>query len=284
VGQALLMQVYNGVLAPFGFAAAQLLLTHEDFQDRRRYLNMRNMLAALEGRPILPVINENDTVGVEEIKFGDNDVLAGLVSNAIDADVTVLLSDVDAFLMDGKPVDEVREVTAEVEAAAGGSTSGLGSGGMITKVRCARTVTASGGCLVLAHGKRHALTSILDGTSPGTLFRAHGNRLDHHKRWIAHGLKSAGSLTVDAGGAAALKSQGRSLLPVGVTACDGDFDVGEAVTVKDPSGKPVAKGLVNYSAAELRRILGKRAEEIERVLGYSNGDEAIHRDNLVLLS
>jgi glutamate 5-kinase len=154
---------------------------------------------------------------------------------------------------------------------------------MITKIRCARTVTASGGCLVLAHGKKHTLTNILEGKSPGTLFRAHGNRLDHHKRWIAHGLKSAGTLTVDAGGAAALRTKGRSLLPVGVTGCEGEFDVGEAVTVKDPAGAAVAKGLVNYSAAELRRILGKRAGEIEGVLGYSNGDEAIHRDNLVIL-
>ncbi|HEX7896471.1 MAG TPA: glutamate 5-kinase [Planctomycetota bacterium] len=283
VGQALLMQVYNGVLAPFGYAAAQLLLTHEDFQDRRRYLNMRNVLAALDQRKILPVINENDTVGVEEIKFGDNDLLAGLVSNAVDAEVTVLLSDVEAFLMDGKAVDEVGEVTPEVEAAAGGP-SGLGSGGMITKIRCARTVTASGGCLVLAHGKKYTLTNILEGRTPGTLFRARGNRLDHHKRWIAHGLKSAGTLTVDAGGAAALRKNGRSLLPVGVTACDGEFDVGEAVTVRDPQGAEVAKGLVNYSAVELRRIMGKRAEEIERVLGYKNGDEAIHRDNLVILA
>ena len=283
VGQALLMQVYNGILAPFGYAAAQLLLTHEDFQDRRRYLNMRNVLAALDQRKILPVINENDTVGVEEIKFGDNDLLAGLVSNAVDAEVTVLLSDVEAFLMGGRAVEEVREVTSEVEAAAGG-TSGLGSGGMITKIRCAQTVTASGGCLVLAHGKRATLTDILEGRSPGTLFRAHGNRLDHHKRWIAHSLKAAGTLTVDAGGAAALRKSGRSLLPVGVTACEGDFDVGDAVLVCDAEGAPVAKRLVGYSSADLRRILGKRAEEIERVLGYKNGDEAIHRDNLALLS
>ena len=283
VGQALLMQVYNGVLAPFGYAAAQLLLTHEDFQDRRRYLNMRNLLATLDAKKILPVINENDTVGVEEIKFGDNDILAGLVSNAVDAEVTVLLSDVESFLMDGKPVDVIREVTPAVEAAAGGTT-GLGSGGMISKLRCATTVTASGGCLLLSHGKKHTLTAVLDGRAPGTLFAAHGNRLDHHKRWIAHSLKSAGTLTVDAGGAEALRKSGRSLLPVGLTACEGEFDVGEAVLVCDPAGASVAKGLVNYSAAELRRIMGKRAEEIEALLGYRNGDEAIHRDNLVLLA
>lgn len=283
VGQALLMQVYNGILAPFGYAAAQLLLTHEDFSDRRRYLNMRNVLAALDQRKILPVINENDTVGVEEIKFGDNDILAGLVANAVDADVTVLLSDVEAFLMDGKPQEDVREITPQVEAAAGGTT-GLGSGGMISKLRCAQTVTAAGGCLLLAHGKKYALTDILEGRTPGTLFHAQGNRLDHHKRWIAHSLKTAGTLTVDAGGAEALRNNGRSLLPVGVTGCEGDFGVGEAVVVQGPGGAALAKGLVNYSSAELRRIMGRRAEEIEGILGYRNGDEAIHRDNLVILS
>ena len=282
VGQSLLMQVYNGVLAPLGYAAAQLLLTHEDFRDRGRYLNVRNVLAELDARKVLPVINENDTVATEEIKFGDNDLLAGLVSNAADAEVTVLLSDVEGFLMDGALQPEVREVTPQVEAAAGGTT-GLGSGGMISKIRCAKTVTSAGGVLLLAHGKRYGLADILEGRTPGTLFAAKGDRLDHHKRWLAHSVKTAGAVTVDAGGAAALKGKGKSLLPVGVTACEGDFEAGDAVDVKDPDGKVVARGLANYSSSELRRILGKRTEEIEKVLGYRSADEAIHRDNLVLL-
>lgn len=283
VGQSLLMQTYNGFLAPRGYAVAQLLLTHGTFQDRRRYLNVRNLLAALEGRPVLPVINENDSVSVEEIKVGDNDTLAGMVANAVDADVTVLLSDVDGFYQDGRLREEIGEVTPDVEAAAGGA-SDLGRGGMATKVRTARMVTASGGCVVLAHGKKHSLTDILAGRPVGTLFRPAGSRLDHRKRWIAHTLKAAGHVVVDAGGIDALCRKGRSLLPVGVTGLDGDFDVGDPVVVRDPDGKEVAKGLVNYAAPDLRRIMGKRTEEIEPILGFRSSDELIHRDNLVILS
>jgi glutamate 5-kinase len=255
-------------------------LTHEDFQDRRRYLNLRNVMGVLEGRPVLPVINENDTVGVDEIKFGDNDILAGLVANAVDAEVTILLSDVDGFLMDGKVQSEVREVTPEVEAAAGGTT-GLGSGGMISKIRCAKTVTAAGGSLLLINGKKVTLREALKGKT-GTLFLPTGTRLDHRKRWIAHTLKAAGTLTVDAGGAVALRKNGKSLLAVGVTGCEGTFDVGDPVEIRDASGAAIAKGLVNYSSADLRRILGKRTDEIEKVLGYRPSDEIIHRDNLVV--
>ena len=282
VGQSLLMQTYNSFLAPLGYVVGQLLLTHGDFQDRRRYLNMRNMLNAMEERRVLPVINENDTVAVDEIRFGDNDTLAGLVANAVDADVTVLLSDVDGFYMDGRLQEDVREVTPEVEAAAGG-TSGLGSGGMVTKINAAKVVTAAGGCLLLAHGKRHSLPALLDGPPLGTLFWPRGTRLDHRKRWIAHTLKEAGALTVDDGGAEALRSRGRSLLSVGVTGCDGDFEVGDPVVVRDRSGRAIAKGLVNYSAQDLRRIMGRRTEEIDGILGCRPSDEIVHRDNMVIL-
>jgi glutamate 5-kinase len=281
VGQSLLMQTYNSILVPLGFPVAQILLTHEDFQDRRRYLNLRNCLAVLDEKRALPVINENDTVGVDEIKFGDNDILAGLVANAVDAELTILLSDVDGFLQDGVLQREVREVTPAVEAAAGPAT-GLGSGGMISKLRCARTVTAAGGCLLLVHGKKVTLREALEGKS-GTLFLPTGTRLDHRKRWIAHTLKEAGSVTVDAGGAAALTRNGKSLLAVGVTGCDGEFEAGDPILVRGPGGKAIAKGLVNYSSADLRRIMGKRTEEIEPILGYRSFDEIVHRDNLVLL-
>ncbi len=204
VGQSLLMQTYNDVLAPMGYAVAQLLLTHGDFQDRRRYLNIRAVLAALDGRRVLPVINENDTVSVDEIRFGDNDILAGLVANAVDAEATVLLSDVDAFLMDGKPVAEIRKVTPEIEAAAGGPAE-LGSGGMITKVRAAKVVTAAGGCLVLMDGRKHSLEELFEGRPIGTVFHPSGTRLGHRKRWIAHTLKEMGCVTVDRGGVDALR-------------------------------------------------------------------------------
>lgn len=284
VGQALLMQVYNGFLAPLGYSVAQLLLTHEDFQDRRRYLNVRNVLGALEGRKVLPVINENDSVSVDEIKFGDNDILAGLVANAMDAEATVLLSDVDGFLVDGKLQEEVGEVTPEVEAAAGGPGSALALGGMVSKIRAAKVVTAAGGCMVLAHGKKHALKAIFEGDRVGTLFCPNGTRLDHRKRWIAHTLKEAGAITVDAGGAEALRKRGKSLLSVGITRCEGDFEVGDPILVRDAEGRPLAKGLVNYSAQDVRKIMGRKTDEIERILGFRSNDEIIHRDNLVLLS
>lgn len=283
VGQSLLMQVYNEVLNPLGLTAAQLLLTHEDFQDRRRYLNLRNVFTALEGRPVLPIVNENDTVSADEIRFGDNDILAGLVANAIDADATILLSDVEAFLVNGKPQDVIRELTPEIEAAAGG-TQGLGSGGMASKINAARVVTAAGGCLALAHGKKHSLREILAGKKIGTLFCPTGSRLDHRKRWIAHTLKEAGAVTVDAGGAEALKKKGKSLLAVGITGCKGEFDAGDPVVIRDGAGKAIAKGLVNYPAGDLRKIMGRKTEEIEAILGYRSFDEIIHRDNLVILS
>lgn len=282
VGQSLLMQAYNGFLLPLGYVVGQLLLTHEDFQDRRRYLNMRNMLVVMERLRVLPVINENDSVSVDEIRFGDNDTLAGLVANAVDADVTVLLSDVEGFYLDGRSLEEVREVTPEIEAAAGGTT-GLGSGGMVTKLNAARIVTSAGGSLLLAHGKRHSLLSLLDGGPGGTLFWPRSSRMDHRRRWIAHTLKEAGVVMVDAGGAEALQRRGGSLLAVGVTACEGEFEAGDAVLIRGPSGSVIAKGLVNYSAGDLRRIMGRRTEEIEEVLGYRPADEIVHRDNMVLL-
>jgi glutamate 5-kinase len=281
VGQSLLMEIYNNILYPTGYSVAQLLLTHDDFQDRRRYLNVRNVLAELETKKVLPVINENDSVAVDEIKFGDNDILAGLVANAADAEVTILFSDVDGFHMNGTVTEEVDEVTPMVETAAKG-TSGLGRGGMVSKVRCAKIVTAAGGCLLLAHGKKVGLRDALAGKA-GTLFRPAGTRLDHRKRWIAHTLRTSGQLTIDPGGADALMCNGKSLLAVGITSCQGDFGVGDAVLVCDSSGTGIAKGLVNYGSNDLNRIIGHRTEEIPNILGYRSFDEIIHRDNMVLL-
>jgi glutamate 5-kinase len=277
VGQTVLMNTYNSLLAQEGYVAAQLLLTHEDFRDRRRYLNMRNTLAALHDRPVLPVINENDTVSIEEIRFGDNDVLAALVAGLVDAELTVLLSDVDGFYLDGRRLERVDEITEAMEAAAG---PGSGRGGMTSKLNAARMITRAGGHVVIAHGKRDGLAAILRGEPVGTFFAARGT-LDSRARWV-HGLTESGLLRVDAGGEEALRRNGKSLLAVGIVACEGDFEPGDVVRVEGPGG-PVAKGLVNYGARDLRRILGKKTGQIAAILGAKEFDEVIHRDNLVLL-
>jgi glutamate 5-kinase len=279
VGQSILMNAYNDLLAQEDYAVAQLLLTHVDFKSRERYLNIRNTLAALHDKPVLPVFNENDTVATDEIRFGDNDTLAALVAGLMDADVTVLFSNVDGFLMNGNVVDEVHAITPELVAAAGPGT-GTGTGGMVTKLRAAQHVTRAGGFAVIANGKTHTLDSILNGESVGTLFAPSGT-LGSRARWV-HALVESGTLAVDAGGEKAIRERGTSLLPVGVTACEGAFEAGDVVIVVGPDG-PLAKGLVNYRAEDVRRILGKKTSEIAAVLGRKEFDELIHRDNLVLL-
>ena len=289
VGQTLLMQVYNEILARRGYVGAQLLLTHGDFQDRRRYLNLRNTLVALQDRKVLPIINENDTVSIDEIKFGDNDVLCALVSNVVDAALTVVLSDVDGLYTanprlnaDARRLSVVEEVTPEIEALADVSDSGVGLGGMASKIRAAKVVTSVGGALVLADGKRGSLAAILRGEVDGTLFKPTGSRLDHRKRWIAHTLKEMGTLEVDAGAARALLERGKSLLPAGVVECEGSFAEGDPVLVTH-GGEPIVKGLINYSAEQVRRIMGKRSSEIAGLLGGKIFDEVIHRNNMVRL-
>ncbi len=277
VGQSILMNTYNSLLAQEGYAVAQLLLTHEDARDRRRYLNTRNTLAALAGKPVLPVVNENDTVSVDEIRFGDNDVLAALMAGLVDADATILLSDVDGFYLDGKRLDVVREITREMEAAAG---EGAGSGGMASKLRAAGMISRAGGHAVIANGKRDSVPAILRGEPIGTFFPARGE-LSSRARWL-QGLSEAGRLRVDGGGAKALRQAGKSLLPAGIVACEGEFDAGDVVLVLGPDG-PVAKGLANYPAADVRRILGRKTSEIASILGSKEFDEVVHRDNLVIL-
>lgn len=277
VGQSLLMNTYNTLLAQEGWMVGQLLVTHDDFRDRRRYLNLRNTLAALHGKPVLPVFNENDSVSVDEIRFGDNDALAALVAGLVGADATVLFTDVEGFQLDGRRLDEVSELTPAMHEAAG---PGSGSGGMKSKLGAVAAITRAGGAAVIAHGKRHGITEILNGERIGTMFAPRGT-LDPRSRWL-HALKDEGRVHVDAGTVSALREGGRSLLPVGVVSCEGDFDAGAAVLVLGPGGA-VAKGLANYAASDLRRILGRRSGEIEAILGSHEFDEVIHRDNLVVL-
>jgi glutamate 5-kinase len=289
VGQSLLMQAYNEVLATRGYVVAQLLLTHDDFQDRRRYLNLRNMLASLQDRRVLPVINENDSISVDEIRFGDNDTLGAFVSNLVDATLTVILSDVDGLYTANPSRDSaatripvVEEVTPDIEALADSTDSQVGVGGMATKIRAAKIVTSVGGMLVVVDGKKVSLRDILRGDVDGTIFKPSGDRMDHRKRWIAHATNEMGILEVDAGAARALIDQGRSLLPAGVVGCDGAFTEGDPVVVVHRDRR-IAKGLTNYTADQVRQIMGKKSSEIAGLLGGKIFDEVIHRNNMVRL-
>ena len=288
VGQIRLAHAYQQALDRHDIAVAQVLLTLQDSDDRRRYLNARNTLESLLDWGALPLINENDTVATEEIRFGDNDRLAARVAQMASADLLILLSDIDG-LYTADPVldpsatrlDEVAEITPAIEAMAGGSLSDVGSGGMITKIAAAQIAVRAGCHMIIAAGAPdHALSAIRDG-APCTWFAAHDNPLTARKRWIAGTLRPAGTMVIDDGARRAL-GRGKSLLPAGVVAADGGFCRGDLVRVEDQKGREVGRGLSAYAADDVGRILGHKSGEIERILGYRGREEVIHRDDLVL--
>jgi glutamate 5-kinase len=289
VGQIRLAHAWKEVMEQRGFKVAQVLLTLGDTEERRRYLNARNTLTTLLRLGAVPVINENDTVATAEIRYGDNDRLAARVAQMVSADCVVLLSDVDGLYTTDPTRDataqfiaEVPRITAGIEAMASGSASDVGSGGMATKVMAAKIAVAAGCHLCIAAGRElHPLRRIEAGARC-TWFVAEASPVTVRKQWIAGMLKPAGELTVDEGAAGALR-QGKSLLPAGVTAVKGRFDRGDAVTVRDPDGVEIARGLAAYSSADAERIRGRRSSELEGLLGYRGRDEMIHRDDLVLV-
>ncbi len=288
-GQIQLAHAYQETLARHAITVAQVLLTLEDTEERRRHLNARSTLGTLLRLGILPVINENDTVATSTIRVGDNDRLAARVAAMMNADVLVLLSDIDG-LYTGDPrrqpdaafVPLVPTITPEILAMAGQAPPGYSSGGMVTKLEAAR-IAVSGGCsMVIADGRvSHPLAAVIDGARC-TWFLAEIEPLTARKRWIAGSLKPMGAVRVDAGALAALE-RGKSLLPAGVTAVEGTFERGDAVLVRDADGREVARGLIAYSSADAGRILGHKSREIEAVLGYRGREELIHRDDLVLI-
>jgi glutamate 5-kinase len=291
VGQMGLVQAYETAFAKFGLHTAQILLTHEDLADRRRYLNARSTLTTLIGLSVIAIINENDTVTTDEIKVGDNDTLGALVTNLIDADVLVLLTD-QSGLYTADPrrdpaatlVGEARAGDPALEAMAGGAGSTLGRGGMLTKVLAAKRAARSGAATVIASGREpDVLTRLAAGEGIGTALIAETEPLAARKQWLADHVQLAGRLTLDAGAIRALVREGKSLLPIGVVAVDGVFERGEIVGCFDAEGRELARGLVNYGAADAMRILRKPSSEIETILGYVDEPELIHRDNLVLL-
>jgi glutamate 5-kinase len=291
VGQTRLMNIYESYFSRYQQMVAQVLLTHDDLSNRRRFLNARNTLLTLLELGIIPVINENDTVVVEEIKFGDNDNLSALITNLIGADLLLVLTDIDG-LCDSDPkanpharcIPLVEDIDMDMGGIVGETTSQMSVGGMISKIQAARKASRFGIPTVVAQGtKEGVLRQVLKGKEVGTLILPKGEALSSRKHWIAFNPKPKGDVIVDDGAKKAIVQKGKSLLPSGVTRVRGVFDRGDLVTCLGPRGKEFARGLVNYSASELEKIKGHRSHEIETTLGYKYCDEVIHRDDLVVL-
>jgi glutamate 5-kinase len=291
IGQMGLVRAYEDCFQARGLHTAQVLLTHDDLADRARYLNARSTLRTLLKLGVIPVINENDTVATDELRFGDNDTLAALVANLIQADLLILLTDQDG-LFDRDPrahadaclIPETRVDDPQLDQVAGGSVTGLGTGGMVTKVRAARLAARSGTPTVIAPGRgEDVLTRIGEGQGVGTLLVPFQGPQAARKQWLAGHLQVRGRLTLDAGAVSALREKGTSLLAVGVKEVQGAFNRGEVVACVDESGREVARGLVNYDGQEVAKVKGQPSSRFEAILGYLDEQELIHRDNLVLL-
>jgi glutamate 5-kinase len=293
IGQGLLMREYEKLFASSEKVVAQVLLTRDDLSDRRRYLNARNTLRTLLDYKAIPIINENDTVATEELKIGENDTLSALVAGLIEADLLILLSDVDGLYTadprkdaSARIIRHVERIDEAIRAGAGGTGSPFGSGGMVTKIEAAQLMLAAGSAMVLMNGNDPAgIEQIFNGNPPGTVFSSVASDqplVSSRKRWIAYGPQINGAVIVDEGAERALVKQGRSLLPSGITALQGEFEAGDLVRIVSHHQVEIGRGLTNYGSADLARICGKKSGEIEAVLGFREADEAIHRDNLVI--
>ncbi len=290
-GQSSLMWMYEKTFGAHGRKVAQVLLTREDLSNRTRFLNARNTLQTLLDHDVVPIINENDTVSVDEIKFGDNDNLASMVVHLADADLLVILSDIDGlYTADPKSdpkadlISVVDRITAEIERGAGDALSTVGTGGMRSKIMAAKKVGAYGAPMAIINGKKSGmLQALFDGRETGTLFLPRPEKQDSRKHWIAYTVSSTGKVVVDDGGRDAIVNKGKSLLPGGIVDIEGSFKIGDCVTCVDRAGKAFARGLVKYSSEDLARIKGLKTSQIESVLGHKDYDEVIHRDDLVIL-
>lgn len=291
VGQMGLAQVYESEFARHGIRTAQVLLTHGDLADRERYLNARSTLLTLLGLGVVPIINENDTVVTDEIKFGDNDTLGALVTNLIEGDALIILTDQRGLYTadprkdpNARFVDEAQAGTPHLEQMAGGAGTSIGKGGMLTKILAAKRAAKSGAHTIIASGREdNVLARLANGEAIGTQLRAQTGRMAARKQWMIDHLQLRGRVVLDAGAVEKLTAGGKSLLPIGVTEVQGEFARGEVISCVDAAGREVARGLTNYSSAEARLIARKASSEIEAVLGYVSAAELVHRDNLVLL-
>ena len=290
VGQMGLVQVYETKLRENGIGSAQVLLTHADLADRERYLNARSTLLTLLQLGVVPVINENDTVVNDEIKFGDNDTLGALVANLVEADALIILTDQKGLYTadprkdpDASFVHEAKAGDVTLEAMAGGAGSSIGRGGMITKILAAKRAAGSGASTVIAWGREpQALIRLSQGEAIGTLLVAQTQKMQARKQWMADHLQLRGSVTVDPGAATMVRDSGKSLLPIGMTSVQGDFSRGDVIAIRDTDGNEIARGLANYSSSEARLICRKVSSEFEKLLGYTGEAEMVHRTNLIL--
>ena len=291
IGQSSLMWGYEKAFAEYNQKVAQILLTREDFSDRKKYINSKNTIMTLLSYGIIPVINENDTIATDEIKFGDNDNLAALVAILIEAERLVILSDVNGLYQEDPRVNPkamlipyVEEITSDIENVSGGTGSAVGTGGMFSKILAARKATSHGIAVSIISGKKPELISLLlEGGEFGTYFKPGKEKISHRKSWIAYSSRSKGVIILDDGAVKAITEMGKSLLPTGIIAIEGNFDVGDSVYCLNSVRKRIAKGLVNYSSSDIKRIVRRKTSEIEGILGYKYSDEAIHRDNMVML-
>jgi glutamate 5-kinase len=290
VGQGLLMQIYEKLFSEYGQIVAQILLTRSDISDRKRYLNARNTILTLLKYRVTPIINENDTVATEELKIGENDTLSSLVAGLIEADLLILLSDIDGlYTADPKHnanatlIPLVTEVDADLFKMAGGAGSGLGTGGMLTKLEAAKMATAAGASMVLMNGSDPAkIQKVFSGTPEGTVFLSNQPVVNSRKRWIAYGPIINGELIIDSGAERALVKKGTSLLPSGIVDLKGEFEEGDLIRILNQDLVELGRGLTNYGKEQLQKIKGRKSVEIENILGFKAADEVIHRDNLVI--
>lgn len=291
-GQSTLIWHYERAFSAFGRDVAQILITHDGLTDRKRFLNARKTLTTLLNMGIIPIINENDTVAVEEIMLGDNDNLAAHVTSLVEADLLILLTDIEGLYSkdprnnkDAEFISLIDQIGEEIESIAGDTLGSTTTGGMKTKIQAARTAAAFGVPTIIANGKSEGvLKDIFEGKDVGTLFLPAKRSLRGRKHWIAFTLKSAGEIVIDSGARKAITSLGKSLLPSGIKGVRGEFGVGESVTCVDESGLKVARGLTCYSSEEIKRIMGRSTADVESILGYKYSDEVIHRDDLAVIT
>ncbi len=292
VGQGVLMHTYEKLFGEYGQIVAQVLLTRADAVDRHHYANCRNTFLALLSQGIIPIVNENDVVSIDELKIGDNDNLSAMVAGIIDADLLILLSDIDALYTanpqtnpDATPVREVQEITQAIVDSAGGAGSNVGTGGMATKIQAAKAANSSGINMVICSGfVKGNIAAVLEGEEIGTLFVSKENKLHLRKKWLAFGARVQGSIVVDAGCEAALSKDGAcSILPAGVLAVDGTYEIGNTISIVNAQGHELARGITNFSASDIELIKGKQTTAIESILGEKHYNEIVHRDNLVVL-